>query len=1256
MSPELVRGESHRIDGRSDIWSLGVILYLMLTGQKPFSGETRAELFDEIKHREPRPPRQIRPNLPSELERICLKCLAKPLNDRYATAIDVARDLRAWLQDSRSAGSSDSGFASDVPVVPKGLRSFDGEDADFYMQLVPGPRGRQGFPDIVRSWKSRIERKGNLAEPVSLLYGPSGCGKSSFVKAGLVPHLAPFVRVVQIEATHADTEVRLIKALRAPFRDIPTELTLPEVFHSLREGEWSSADQRILIVIDQFEQWLHNRSGYFNTELVEALRHCDGNQLQCLLLVRDDFWLATSRFLKALEIDLVEGKNASLIDLFDKPHAHKVLTLYGQGYGRLGSKLDEAEEEFVRLAVHELAEDDRVICVRLSLFAEMFKGKPWTPASLRKMGGAAGVGVAFLEETFSARNAPPEHRLHEPAARAVLGALLPDTSVDIRGNMRSRQELLHISGYAGRPGSFDNLLRILDKELRLITPTDPEGVGAGRDPDSDAGRNFYQLTHDFLVAPLRKWLNQKQRETARGRAELRLDERCATWTRTPENRFLPSLAEYANIRSLTRPSGWSENEHKLMRAADRFFLRRSLALVAILAAIAVVGWRAYASVHSESLVKNLLRAETVDAPAIIGEMTGWRSFVEPRLLSADVTGDPKKQLHVNLALAYLPDRRARLWDQLLAEAQPAAIPFIADTITPTPDELNRLWQALRKPGNPATDLGRLRAGAALAHWEPGDVQWQDVSFNLAGSLLNQDSFSVWKWSEAFAPVHKQLSRALVQHLTDYRYDQADELHNPGLIVALIGECAGESREFPDFLESLLAEYDYGAQSGRDPATDVVQYDGLSQKQANMAAALAGLGQWQPVLPLLDSARNERTRALLIEQFARFGVEPESLTREIDRQTNPDVRAALWLSLGGYLAGEEPVSQSDSWLMRAQAEFTRHPDARVHAAVEWLIRKMGHAEWIDQFLAETALPDYPAGQTWRITSQRHTMVRIAAPGAFVMSFQRPALVDYDFEVSAMEINIGQFLRFDSTLEDFLFGAGNVAIPSANEIPDVHDYPATGMTWLLAAEYCNWLSRQEGIPEDQWCYEPHPDPVPDLIRRAHDDQPALRLVHDYRNRTGFRLPLESEWDYLAGFAVENPLHSKSFEQVFGNYEWFGFNMDGDDKLRRGGRKKPNPNGLFDLFGNVQEYCSDHYGSTDDLLEGTFPVQPGSDYLQPVDFESKYPESRRNDSPKLAKGVALYSRDVDDHRGTPVMPLVGSAPYAGFRVVRILPQEKN
>lgn len=95
MSPEQVRRDVHRLDGRSDIWALGVILYELFAGRRPFAG-TRDEVADEILHRSPKPPRQIDDTIPAELERICLKCLAKDPEQRYTSAGDVAAALERW--------------------------------------------------------------------------------------------------------------------------------------------------------------------------------------------------------------------------------------------------------------------------------------------------------------------------------------------------------------------------------------------------------------------------------------------------------------------------------------------------------------------------------------------------------------------------------------------------------------------------------------------------------------------------------------------------------------------------------------------------------------------------------------------------------------------------------------------------------------------------------------------------------------------------------------------------------------------------------------------------------------------------------------------------------------------------------------------------------------------------------------------------------------------------------------------------------
>jgi serine/threonine protein kinase len=103
MSPEQVLRQGHHLDGRTDIYSLGVVLYELLCGRRPFEAKTRNEVEDQILHREAKPLRQINDSIPAELERICLKALSKRINDRYTTAKDMAEELGKVTRGARYA-------------------------------------------------------------------------------------------------------------------------------------------------------------------------------------------------------------------------------------------------------------------------------------------------------------------------------------------------------------------------------------------------------------------------------------------------------------------------------------------------------------------------------------------------------------------------------------------------------------------------------------------------------------------------------------------------------------------------------------------------------------------------------------------------------------------------------------------------------------------------------------------------------------------------------------------------------------------------------------------------------------------------------------------------------------------------------------------------------------------------------------------------------------------------------------------------
>jgi serine/threonine protein kinase/TolA-binding protein len=133
MSPEQARGEP--LDARSDIFSLGIVLYEMVTGQQAFPGRTSAVVFDQILNRMPAPASLLEANVPKELERIVMKSLEKDPDDRQQSAAAVAEELEQ-LRRSRDSGRQTAA----IPAVQPSPTPREVESAD------PAPSGPSFAP------------------------------------------------------------------------------------------------------------------------------------------------------------------------------------------------------------------------------------------------------------------------------------------------------------------------------------------------------------------------------------------------------------------------------------------------------------------------------------------------------------------------------------------------------------------------------------------------------------------------------------------------------------------------------------------------------------------------------------------------------------------------------------------------------------------------------------------------------------------------------------------------------------------------------------------------------------------------------------------------------------------------------------------------------------------------------------------------------------------------------------------------------
>ena len=1229
MSPEQAGGEGHRVDGRSDIFSLGVILYEILAGRRPFEDKNVMVLLQMIKMGEVKPISQFNPTIHKELERICLKAMSRKLLDRYATAADMAADLRSfvasvslqsgdvkstplvYMEDDKSGLKSGNMSGMDFKnfqVVHKGLRSFDQTDAGFFLELLPGSRDREGLPSCIRFWKSQIENPSSSFS-VGVIYGPSGCGKSSLMKAGLIPNLDGKIIPIYLEATATNTEESILRQLRKRLPDLPPRLTLLEAFELIRKKKPAGLNRKLLLIVDQFEQWLHANPNMDNAPLAQALRQVDGDYFQVILMIRDDFILAMNRMMAVLEIPILEGVNFSLVDLFEQKHSRKVLRLFGRALQCLPEgELSREQQQFIHKSIEALSVDGKVVSIRLSIFAEMMKSRPWLISSLNSMGGVEGVGVQFLEETFFSSGASALCKIHHKAAQKVLRALLPSTGSSIKGSMLSLEELKEVSTYANKPHDFEQLLQLLDGDLRLITPTTQE-------EGSDLKR-YYQLSHDYLVPSLQEWLLRKQKETMKGRAKLVLEDRARVWNLNPENRHLLSLFHWLSTHWNIPSRDWTKPQRKMIKKASKYYLVRSFLITSSMVLLSFLFYEGYSKVKSQGLVERLLDANFAAVPTIVNEISGYRRWANPMLSTANNKAeqekDERKQMHTSLALLPVDKTQITYLYSRLLEAKPNEVEVLVNALGSYKEDLvEQLWTVLLNPEK-GKELQILRAASALAAYDRGSsINWEKSSSLIVSQLVKENPVFIGVWVGTLRPVKKFFINPLSETFNNRAPDKAFEntlatnlladyaADNPEVLTSLILDADEKqfSILFPLLKEQsaaclLLLNAEINKDTPLNALHSVKEMD--DKRRVNVLVALAKLNQSETIWPLLKHTSTPQKRSYLIEKLALHNLDYKVILQQLKIEKEVSIRRALIQTLGNFDLGQISLEERITMFPYLEEIYLKEPDPGIHASAEWLLKTWNQQPFINKTNESWAqdkeltlnrkkeiknLLDMEKEKSlmqWYVNGQGQTMVVIPGPVEFLMGspasegerrtineVQHKKKIGRSFEISNKSVTLAQYKQFDSK---YTLDAKYVRSS---------DLPVVGISYYMASKYCNWLSKKEGIPEDQWCFEKD---------NAGD---TIACKKDYLSLKGYRLPTEAEMEYATRAGSISARAFGDTSELLPKYSWFLKNSN--DQTWPVGSLKPNDFGLFDMLGNNFTWCMEEYddyfnGTGEDNLEGT------------------------------------------------------------------------
>ncbi len=622
-----------------------------------------------------------------------------------------------------------------------------------------------------------------------------------------------------------------------------------------------------------------------------------------------------------------------------------------------------------------------------------------------------------------------------------------------------------------------------------------------------------------------------------------------------------------------------------------------------------------------------------------------------------------------------------------------------------PELISKLWEAAGNLGESSSSGKRFRAVAALALYDPDSPNWVSIAPNAAGYLTSVNEVEMSYWLPALRPIRDSLKPTLVAAYLDQRDDLdttpqraaaiLSRLFNDDLafLVSLVPDA--KPQQIPYLTAALIPHQSAAvdqlqAELEQQPGPESLK-TAVEIRKCNFVTVLIQLAdqtQWRQFAGGPDMS----VATELIERLGPASTSFESLAAQFNqwKSVDPDVLSGILLALGQYKQNQVLDAQKNRLQPVLLSVFSEHSDSRVHSCARWLLQEWGFSSVLKSREDELRRAQPDPSLNWHIDLAGNTFALFGPINRFDMGLNKEVATTSGFDTTQVvdeprhrktiprrfgicihEVTVGEFLEFEEDiakryqqrlekLDQEIAGlAGSTdeeakqrSVELSKERSAVrirakaaerernrrveldHELPAGNVDFFTSLAYCRWLSERGNLE----CGLPTVEELQELY--LNYPKSDILLSQSKMDRLGYRLPTATEWEYACRGRSETLFPFGGMASAARDYAWFATNSDA--KIHRVAQLKPGNTGLFDVLGNVSEWCLDWY--REELPEPA-NIEHSESY---VDFG---PEFEKHRSLVREYRGGCYSNEVIDIRSTKRFSMSPNQgyPYLGFRLAR-------